>query len=403
MGAESGYFYQEKPPIVYPFTGNTPTVESSNPWQRELHSSKRKKIAREVVGSEAFNLETSVERKVVTKEQLKDDIISYLGEYRFQIPKFEYKMIFGKDAEGNGSLEIRDPHTRESMEDKSDLCIREREEKRLPTHREKAEKEGLQALNVMLPKAREGQKVFWMSPPGPKEQGYGEYGFVYVGDLKQQEKEGEFQLSMQAIRVDSPTMTQFNKVKSILSKEGIVDATAEDHLRSPRIISEQLSTDAITDVLKQNFTFQLDENKQKQFSWIIEQLDELIDDLGEVMLSGTNTEKIEAMHKVENYFIKLAKEAEATSDEVVIFSKKQRIRLSTLGEDYNHIPPIARGSCGATGKTNRLFGSSSTSLFFGTDSKGSLQFSCPHCGHTNTRPYEGFRATCEKCTQSVRC
>lgn len=77
------------------------------------------------------------------RQQITDDLTSYLGEYRFNVPEFKYKI-------GINNGRLVDPNTGEDMEDKAQKSIEEREKNGLGITREVAEKEGLASIVVQL-------------------------------------------------------------------------------------------------------------------------------------------------------------------------------------------------------------------------------------------------------------
>jgi len=62
-------------------------------------------------------------------------------------------------------------------------------------------------------------------------------------------------------------------------------------------------------------------------------------------------------------------------------------------------------SCGGSSSTAKLFGGNSLTLNFSgiEDQFGSLEFSCPHCGATNLRPFGRLIGNCQHCGGDVRC
>ena len=60
-------------------------------------------------------------------------------------------------------------------------------------------------------------------------------------------------------------------------------------------------------------------------------------------------------------------------------------------------------SCGGSSKAASLDGNSLTLNFGAEDEFGSLDFACPHCGATNTRPFGHLISNCQHCGADVRC
>src|SRR5476651_318271 len=102
---------------------------------------------RKVLGSDAFNLEYD---SPPTSGELRRDIISYLGEYRLQVKKYPYKLILGKDQEGEGMLMLRDRDRGEPVRYKAKRVLEERRLRKEPIHREEAEDFALKLLEIQL-------------------------------------------------------------------------------------------------------------------------------------------------------------------------------------------------------------------------------------------------------------
>jgi hypothetical protein len=74
---------------------------------------------RELVSSNGFSVEYD---QKVTNQELYDDIVSYLGEYRFAVQKYDYELEYS-----NGAL--RDSRRGESMSVKAESQSTERLQK----------------------------------------------------------------------------------------------------------------------------------------------------------------------------------------------------------------------------------------------------------------------------------
>lgn len=275
--------------------------------------------------------------KGATKRQIEDDVVSYLAEYRLEVPEFNYTLDL---IDGN----LVDPASGESMLDKAKKAIEIRDQDGLNSSRERAELEGLVSLTDQISENPNGT-VVWFSPPGKEEDGYGKYGFGYVGKVN-----GNV-LEMTAIRVDDPQMTDFNSAKDALwGGEGF--ETAEDFLRSPKVID--IEADKVKEFIHGNF-----EIKNKEGSRVFERirgnLSSVINEYAQVALDGTEEEQHLALHVIENLTIELKKkyESEYAKGNVVYLTDYQvpTLAQALLVKRYIAPPPKVKGSCGSTGKT----------------------------------------------------
>ena len=326
---------------------------------------------KEQVGSDAFRNEYAD----VPIQVIVDDVASYLGEYRFNLPKYRYSFRF-KDGK------LRDPHRTESMEDLAQRAIERKIAERKSSLRERAEKQGFMNLDSQLRYAREGDAVIWASPPGPKSEGYGDYGFVYFGKVEDEN------IKMTAIRVENPSIEKFRKAVYMLTGEKIDYEFAEDFLDSPRVVHKDMKEGYVDAILKRVFDFEPNEKEQEKFRQIIKKMFPLIYDFARNRLR-----KREDLYALENYVLELKRD-------YYISDREAPSNLQDLGVIYRNEPPKAAGSCGST-ESNNIFNSvfSLNSL----DKYGSRSFECPSCGKTNIRPKDKLISNCQHCGKDVAC
>lgn len=330
---------------------------------------------KEKIGSDAFRIEYGQD---ISKNVLVDDIVSYLGEYRFKLPKYHYTLDF---ADG----QIIDPNRRESMEEMSQRAIDLKNSQGKSSVRESAEKIGFQKLDQQLRLAKTGDSIIWMSPMGSEADGYGDYGFVFLGQINGDGHEKK--ISMTAIRIEHPTIDQFNKINEALTQEKITYQNPEEFLANPKVL-EYIAEDYLDSILKKTFSFDSNEKIQKMFKQVMSRVSSMISDLADLLMNPwkSKEEKIKGLNSLENYVLKLKNEYEILPWEKIIYEKKQRI--SDIVGDYGHKPPVVAGSCGSTGNKD---GFSTSNLFAkgsGLNSILSEQewFTCPKCGYKADGP-----------------
>lgn len=342
---------------------------------------------REIVGSRAFNLEYLP--SVASDESLRTDIISYLGEYRFRIPRFEYNLFlvhgekgsFISDSQGN------------SMEEAADRAIAERKMRGDPVHRELNERQGLVSLTEQLWGVQENDGIAWGSPPGPSAEGYGKYGFVYSGKAgkevsittKTGQKIVATELKLNAIRVEEPTIDGYNKAFSRITGKNVSYSDADEYLSSPFVDSFSMSESVIDNILGDEFSFIPNEEEQARFDASIKLMDPSIDRLVfDIQNNAPKNRKIKNFYALENLAIAL-KEGNVRIEEGIGYGLGTEI--DTLIDNFGRFkPPVAAGSCGSTGSliSNRLFGS--LSIIRGFFDSSDDAFECPRCSFTTTSP-----------------
>lgn len=401
-----------------------PAMANSSQLETSLIGKKPKNITylrntnREVVGSSAFNLEYDAPP---TKRELKRDVISYLGEYRLQVQKYKYELIFGKDNMGVGPLALRDKDRGESMRIKARRTLEERTLKGQPIEREEAEEKGVQSLEDQVQFAQTGDRIFWGSPPGPKDEGYGEYGYLFSGVVSKLPN-GEAKLLMEAIRVEKPKIGQYNEGLSALTGTEIRFEAAEDFLKQPVVVRQGVSDEMLDHVLKQSFSFSVDKGKQTTFEKVIKKMDPVIDEFIELFYRGTREEKIQAFRAMENYATALHKEYESLGEHgniVYMDDYRKSPQLKQVVHAYNYKPEEVAGSCGDTKqmKSNNILsistrrninsiygdqdGKSTESKWYvcpdpcGYEATGPIGDTCPSCGLTKEKAKENGMAVCE--------
>lgn len=335
---------------------------------------------RERLGSQAFSLEY---QPVTTDLELYDDVVSYLGEYRLKLDKFRYNFDFSGDSKA--AMCLRDIRRGESMRVKILRAIDEKKKNGLPTEREEAELCGISSLDDQLRFVQEEGTLLWASPPGPREQGYGDYGFLFLGKVRRTQ-ELQANVSMVAIRIENPLIERFNSALSILLGKEVSFESASDFLRSPWVVNTQIGEEKVNSILGKVFSPENGEVRERQFDQIKQNLDPLINDFIRVVKCGSKEEKLKAFYTLENYTLAL-KERYGNDKEGAVFldSYYGQRRLRDLIHLYGHKPPLAAGSCGPSGETSsnnplNKFDSLSKTLF------GEEWFACPKCSYQADGP-----------------
>lgn len=306
-----------------------------------------------------------------TDGQIRDDIVSYLAEYRFEVSEFEYRLGILDD-------QLVDPNSQEPMTAKAKKAIATRRKYNLGTSREEAELEGLSVLERRIKKNPTGT-VIWFSPPGPKEDGYGDYGFAYTGKVE----EGE--LRMTAIRLENPSIEDFKVVAtSMLGEDGQKDA--EDFLRNPKVVD--IDEDRAKEFIHGVFEIKTKETK-RVFEKALGKMEGAIESFTHVVKTGTALQIQEAINAMENLSIEFKERlGRSFQDNVVFLADYKAINLYDAMRIQRYIskPPPVFGSCGMSGKieSSNIF----TRLFDSTLFNKSSQewFNCPKCTYKADGP-----------------
>ncbi len=336
--------------------------------------------------SQAFNVENL---QNVHDMELRDDVISYLGEYRLQLQKYSYRLTFSDKGKG---FHLRDTYRGEPMSTKAVRAIEGKRHFGEPTRREEAELLGIISLEDQLRFAQTGDTIFWASPPGAKEEGYGDYGFIYMGNVL---KNGQGpHLSMTAIRIEQPTIAEFNQVLTTLTGVATDFQNPEDFLQSPRLVHQSISMPLLEDVLAKNSSFIIN-NSPNIFSKVMHKLSPMVEGFISLVKRGTIPDKLQAFHALENYALELKIRYEQQFGENVSYLDDWRAyQLYDIMRIYGYEPPRVAGSCGPSGKTrSNGFVSRYEALMkaiFGEQE----WFNCPECNYQADGPVGN---TCPGC------
>lgn len=294
----------------------------------EIDRSQYNQKPRELISSKGFSVDYE---PIVTDKELRDDIVSYLGEYRFELQKYDYELVFSQGK-------IRDPHRLESMSTKAQRSINEKKLSGESAHREKAELIGITFLEKQLEFAREGNSIVWASPPGPKEEGYGDYGFFFIGKIKRSNGLKK-DLAMTAIRVEYPQIPEYSKAFRNLTGASLELKSADDFLKLPLVVEESLSPSFIDKVLS-DYIKRGDPREKEKFQMALRKLEPWINQFISHVRWGTPEEKKKAFHALENYALQVKKELQHE-----ITAPSEQKSFAEFVNMWGFEPPKVKGSC----------------------------------------------------------
>lgn len=345
----------------------------------------------------AFSL--GIKEPGLTPQALYRHLESYLGEYRFQLPIYSYSL----DLE-NGVL--IDPGTREPMIFKAQRAIEKRKSEGKNTSREEAEFNGLAFLGENL---KPNDTFIWVSPPGKKNEGYGPYGFFFIGQVDHFGKKINIQARRVDIKNDEFEKRDFSRFRQALSKiigEELELQTDLDFLNKPLILTPNQGAIDSEQIISQYFG-PIDWQKLEEFSSKMISLKPLIDEFIRAYYEKYHSQEYleTLLNTIENLAI-----AENLSNKQIDLNC---VSLPQLMNNFGHTPPAVFGSCGSTSNPNgqslieRLTNIMTQNIFSklglkeNEDEYGSLEFKCPKCGEIHHRPPHTLLTHCPNTGEEI--
>lgn len=347
-------------------------------------------------GSDAFPLE---HLQNIPKESFHKNIEAYLGEYRFAISRYSYELDYASDQ--LGTYHLIDPHDNEAMSVKAFRAVEKRRALWKNESREVAEYEGLQSLDEQLYTARDGSVVVWTSPPGAPKDGYGDYGFFFIGKVSACENNTK-KIDMTAYRIDNQTIDQCSQAISQLTRSKIYFQTPEECIANPKIIPYQ-DLCIMSSILQDTFNFTCDFENERLFTNTMKILEPSILSFIDMVYKGASKEQIQyGFYALENYAIALRQTIKEQFYDITHINRRldvsqEIVPFHTLVHYFGFSPPpLVAGSCGSTGvKSSNIFNNSLSSLFsLFPSSEYSEHFTCPSCHKESTPPVGD---NCPKC------
>lgn len=342
-----------------------------------------------LVSSNSFRVEYNPN---VSDQEMKDHIVSYLGEFRFGLQKYNYNLALLKQV---NSWRLSDSYLGESMTTKAFKSVMERRALGEPTHREEAELAGLTFLEQQLGEAQIGDSIIWFSPPGPESEGYGDYGFGFDGEIIE-ESEGKKMIRMTANRFEKPTLEQFNEAFVLLVGSGFNGQHADDFLRMPVVIKGGLPDELIESVFFRCFGFVYDPSQRAKFDGVIRvRVSPLIDEFISSTKGMSNYQRVTSIHAMEN----IVTEARKAKNIGTFLIQRQVSNLSEAREQYGHEPERVAGSCPVKSNNPLEDGLDASGIFDGINYEFKDFGPCKECdSETNLGPCK----VCLKCDIKIR-
>lgn len=274
------------------------------------------------------------------EEGIKNNILRYLGEYRLGVKfdEFFYRQEMDP-ATGERYLASSEPGpVREVFR----RAIRAREEKGQSTRREVAECLGFQKLEQQLLNTSDSKLFIWVSPPGPREDGYGLYSFTFIGQATRDEKSGGKKIRVVPYR-NILTRKEHRRYLSFFSRSAEQFIEDTDFLANPVVFSplDEIKTpEDILALIGEQERFNIDWSKRLK-----QRVGHLIDGyIGLVREGAPDWGLVRVRNAIENYTIAIRSEI----IEGRVYQDKTLPTEYIFEEFGKDAPPPVSGSCGST-------------------------------------------------------
>ena len=320
-----------------------------------------------IEGSDAFRLEQA---HTLDNQSLLNNIVSYLGEYRFQVQEYTIEQTYYKDSDGVGRLhDIKG----DAMFEIGRRAIEEKIMQGDATYKESADLLGMQQLDVLMASTKDGDTLLYASPVDPKA-GF-PYGFLYVGHVSSTSDEQK-KLSLSSIRIDQASLPEYAQALSQISGQEVQYTTPNEFIVNPILVPHTIPTIDIYSVLKNVCHVEYKPQEAEEFQQLIVMLLPAINGFIQLVQTEVSADvKEKGLHTLENYALKTREEFTRVKNkkEITVFSREahiyvdENIHFAQLMQRFSYEPPAVSGSCGSssTKKSANMFGFGS--IFAGAD------------------------------------
>lgn len=319
------------------------------------------------------------------ERMLRNDILRYLGEYRLAVKFDEIYYCEGQSSSGERYLRAEEDAP---IKDRYRNFVSQKEREGLDTRREVAECLGFEKIEE---KFLQGDDFLflWISPPGRKEDGYGNYSFTFVGEVKNgvvREIPYRNELGMQ----------KHNEIAGLFTNRQFY--TDVDFLANPVFIERTSQLNSAEDILAI-----IGEKEAIDTSWrsrLETRLASLMDSFVEAVKRNASEHELDKIKRaIENFTID-------KKDEIKLggtFSYDMDVR-GLIDQYGSYAPPVVGGSCGSSSSSVETLMDFQNTLNLEPDEYGDRTFECPECGKTNIRPKNQLLKNCQHCgTNKVAC
>ena len=340
------------------------------------------------VSYEKVNYHRPVEGDVATvlkarEQETRNNILRYLGEYRLAVKFDEFFYREGKNSNGERFLAAGEE---KPISQRFRNAISQKEKEGKGARREIAECLGFQKIEERFLRC-EDFMFLWISPPGRKEDGFGDYSFTFLGEVKDKR-----------IRIipyrNKVSLEKHKEIAGLFSTDASHLKTDVDFLASPIFIQREEGLKTAEDIL-----VKIGEKERIDLAWrqrLEARSGALVDEFVDAVRRNAPDSELERIKRaIENFTIE--SKHEINSGRFISGNLDVRKVVDSYG---SYAPPPAGGSCGSSSSTLSEFHSS---LNLENDKFGERTFKCEECGQINVRPKDQLLERCQHCNSDVSC
>jgi len=359
--------------------------------------------------------------ETILRPRLNEQIPAYLGEFVLDVKFKEFSYDEVTDPQ-TGQKELHAPGFIGEISKSYDRAVWDAKSRGWSGEREIAECEGFKTLEKQLFESPDGTFFLWISPPGSKEEGYGDYSFTHLGQIRK--TVGGRRIEVTSVRNKLALEEHAQIINHFLPEEKkLKNPKDTDFLRNPVVIEGDdnytrhdllVSIDVI---LKETSgrASHLAKAYQEKEDWennLLKILQPMIDDYYRLVEEGASRDELQrTIWTIENYTKEmLSRETAVTIGKRPISVAEQDIAI--MYRQWGYEPKaLAGGGCptGSSRSTKDLF-SSSASLPWqehqlenshSGEGKKTLECTCPNCNQKVKAVIEGGKIHCPACGASA--
>lgn len=283
----------------------------------------------------------------IREERIENNIVRYLGEYRLGV---KFDEIFYKKEKNLLTGELYLASGEEGpIRNIFRKAIKVREQKGLSVKREVAECLGFEKLEKQLLASQDNLLFIWVSPPGSKTEGFGDYSFAFIGQKGKDPKTGEEEVRVVPYR-NILSQKEHRAYLRYFDRTAASFKSDIDFLSNPIVFSPTDSIKSPEDIL-----VVIGETEKINTDWfgrLKQEVNPLIQRyIALVKRQASDEELTRVKYAIENYTLSLKKILSFPSRFTGTKSLLGGVHaeLDTIIENWSkNAPPKASGSCGSS-------------------------------------------------------